>query len=434
MSNILLDYFFPITVVEPTPQASTAFLKQVCLVVKPTGTAEVITPCTSMTAVGVVTNNLEAQQLFDAGMQKVYILAVNDLDMSEALAGVDDFYTLIISSDFTKTDFDSVLASGAVTIDTFANLLTTTPDTITVAGQVFTAQAGAVTLGDPTFRAATSDDATAASLAAQINAHAVTSPLVTATVDGSITDKVNIVSKIAGDDGNDITLAYADLGGGPTVGAILSGLSGGKLSGGAGFALGGFKGVVAISETDDSFLTTQAAIQNRCAFHTTSGNKAKNMCFAFGSLLSNLADWLNQQYITMPVADDITNGGDAATLFTDKVSFVLSDSQFGNRLALFACGGKAIVAPYIEANLSLDLQSKALQFISGNEPSFTVKNASLIEDELKKVIQSFIDLGWIVSGIVAVTLGDQTNFVATANMVVPEPTALWRIVGELRQS
>ena len=35
MAKILLDYFFPITAISPTPQASTAFLKQVLAVVKP---------------------------------------------------------------------------------------------------------------------------------------------------------------------------------------------------------------------------------------------------------------------------------------------------------------------------------------------------------------------------------------------------------------
>src|SRR6185312_8938911 len=160
---------------------------------------------------------------------------------------------------------------------------------------------------------------------------------------------------------------------------------------------------------------------------------AKNMFYAFGKLLSNLSDWLNQQYVSMPEDDGINNVGDADSLFDDKISFVLTDQEFGKRLALFACGGKAIVAPYILANLSLDLQSKALQFVSGNMPSFTIKNASLIEDELKKVIQGYVDRGWLVSGTVAVTLGDNDNFVATANMDIPEPTALWRILGEMRQ-
>ncbi len=308
MSNILLDYFFPITVIEPTPQASTAFLKQVCIVAKKKmgGTDGVITACTDMTAVAALTDNTEAQRLFDAGMHKVFVLINETLDLDDILLGVDDFYTLLLTSDFSDSD---------------------------VTGADF----------------------------------------------------------------------------------------------------GTFKGVIGCASTDDSFLHTQAAIPNRAAFHTTSGNHVKNMFYAFGKLLSNAADWLNQQYISLPVADDIDNVGDADTLFADKISFCLTDSEFGNRLALFCCGGKSIVAPYILANLSVDLQSKALQYVSGNMPSFSVKHASLIEDELKKVIQGYIDRGWLESGTVAVTLGDNENFVASASMDIPSPTSLWRILGEMRQ-
>ena len=431
MPKILLDYFFPITSITPTPSVATGFLKQVLLVVKPASEVpvETITLCTTMAQVSALTANDEADQLFAGGKDKVYIMPMNDLDMSEALDGIGTFFTIVISSDFNKNDFTSVLASGSVTIDTFANLLTTSPDTVTVAGQVFTAQSGAVTLGDPTFRAATSDDATATSLAAQINAHAVTGPLVTATVDGSITDKVNIVSKVTGDDGNDITIAYADVGG-ASIGAIVSGA---KLTGGAGFSIGTFKGVVAVSETDDTFLTAQALITNRAAFHTTSGNKADNMCFAFGSLLSNALDWKNQQYIQLPLADDVTTLGAANILFDDKVNFCISDDDFGNRLGLFACGGEAIVAPYIKRNLELDFQSAALSYISGNEPDYSNTQAALLEDELRKVIQKYIDRQWLTAGTVSIVL-DQGNFVASGSIDISEPKALWRIFGEMSQT
>lgn len=308
--NVLLDYFFPITVIEPTPQASTAFLKQVAIVCKKKsmGTDGVITLCTNETEVLALTDNAEAAQLFAAGMQKVYVLINETLDLDDILAGVDTFFTLLISSDFADAD---------------------------VTGADF----------------------------------------------------------------------------------------------------GTFKGVIGAASNDTAtFLPAQAAIQNRCAFYKSGSNGAKNMFFAFGKLLSNLSDWLNQQYVIEPFADDINNVGSATTLFDAFISFVISDSQFGNRLAFFCAGEKAIVAPYIEANLSIDVQSKALQYISGNEPSFTIKNASLIEDELTKVIAGYVARGWLNGGTVAVTLGNNTNFVATANFVVPEPTALWRIEGEMRET
>jgi hypothetical protein len=54
---------------------------------------------------------------------------------------------------------------------------------------------------------------------------------------------------------------------------------------------------------------------------------------------------MNQQYITMPFADDVGSLGEAETLFDDKISFVISDDEFGKKLSLFCAGGKAIAAP-----------------------------------------------------------------------------------------
>jgi hypothetical protein len=157
------------------------------------------------------------------------------------------------------------------------------------------------------------------------------------------------------------------------------------------------------------------------------------MFYAFGKLLSNASNWRNQQYITMPFADDVDTLGEANSYFDDKTSFVISDSEFGNRLALFAAGGKAIVGPYIKRNLELDFQSRALSYISGNQPQYTKKQAALLEDELQKVIQSYIDREWIEEGTVEVLL-EQDNFVATGNINISEPKALWRIFAEMRQT
>lgn len=310
MSNNLLDYFFPITSVSPTPAASTAFLKQACLVVSPDDgvTAGVATLCTSMAQVTALTENTEAQKLFDAGMSRVYILPADDLDLADALETYGSlFYTLLISSDFTDSD---------VTTD---------------------------------------------------------------------------------------------------------------------LDIGGFTGVVGLSSNDTSFLATQAAIENRCAFYKSGSNGASNLLYAFGKLLSNSLNWLNQQYITMPLADDVTLIGDANALFDDKVSFVFTDSEFGNRLGLFACGGKAIVAPYIVRNFEIDVQSKALSYISGNQPSYTITQASLLEDELQKVPDLYIQRQWIESGNIEIKL-EQENFVASGYLNISEPKALWRIFGEIRQS
>jgi hypothetical protein len=121
-------------------------------------------------------------------------------------------------------------SSGVITISSYANLVSGTDDSITVGATVFTAQVGAATLGQATFQAATSNAATAISLAAQINAHATASTLVYAVVTSS--GVVTLYSKVEGaGTGNDVALAYTD--NDTNVGAVLSGLTAGKLSGGS---------------------------------------------------------------------------------------------------------------------------------------------------------------------------------------------------------
>lgn len=308
--NILLDYFFPIESVEPTPEASTAFLKQVLVMVKPKMSAveDTITLCTSKSAIDAFSLNAEADELFNAGMARIYVMASDDLTaVGDNIEGHEsDFHTILINSEFSDAEIDA-----------------------------------------------------------------------------------------------------ADF--------------------------GAFTGVIGTASTDDAKNTTRSAIANMCAFHSYSTNKTKNMMYAFGKLLSNALDWKNQQYITMPYADDIANLGDATTLFDAKISFVLDDTEFGKRLGLFAQGHKAIVAPYITRNLQIDMQSSALSYVSGNEPAYTKVQAALLEDELQKVIVSYVDRGWITAGTVEVKL-EQDNFVASGYINIAEPKALWRIFGEMQQT
>lgn len=445
MAKILLDYFFKITTTNPTPAASTAFLKQACVVVSPkggySGDNGVPVLCTTNAQIAAITNNTEAQQLLNAGLSRVYIMPVANLYLAEFLAAeeaVNKFFTLLISSDFTDAKVTQTAATGVITISDYAALVSGTDDVITIEGVAFTAQAGAATLGETTFQAATSNDATATSLAAQINGHATIGLLVRAAAVGAV------VTLTATTDhnwlGNDIDVSYTD--NDTNVGAVLSGLSGGKLMGGTGLYVGVFDGVVGLSSADTAFCAVQAAIENRCAFFTNVTNKAKNCFYAFGKLLSNPSDWKNQQYITMPFDDGLAVLGNAESLFDDKVSFVISDDEFSTRLALLAAGGKAIVAPYILRNLEIDLQSKGLQYVSANQPGYTLTQAALIEDELQKVIDGdgiengnpgYVGKGWITEGTVAVTLA-QDNFVASGAINVPTPRALWRINGTITQS
>ena len=441
MAKILLDYFFKIIAVNPTPAASTAFLKQILFVGKPSGasTEGNVELCTSLSAaqalVASTIAKAELAEIFSGGLSRVYVCTSAELDIAEYIAPeIQNFFTILVSSDYSDADVTATAATGNVTITSYANLVSGTDDVVTINGTAFTAQTGAATLGTGTFQAATSNDITAASLAAQINAHEDLDGEVTASVVGAI---VTITAVTTGIAGNAITLAYTD--NDTNVGATVSGA---VLTGGDGLSVGDFNGVIGVCSTDTDFCAAQAAIENRCAFKTKSGNGAKNMCYAFGKMLSFASDWKNQQYITMPFDDDVNLLGDAELLFDEKVSFVIDDDEFGSRLALFACGGKAIVAPYILRNLEIDLQSEGLQYVSANQPAYTFTQAALMEDEMQKVIDGdgqeggntgYVGRGWITEGTVRITL-EEDNFVASGAINVPTPRALWRISGTITQS
>lgn len=143
----------------------------------------------------------------------------------------------------------AVAASGTATISAFANLVSGTADTIQVAGITFTAQAGAATPGTATFQAATSNDATATSLADQINAHAGASALVSAS---ATTNVVTITALQPGAAGNTYTLVYTD--NDAQVGASVSG---------SGFLAGGVDG-----NLDLSVVTPGMIVQNLSASYT----------------------------------------------------------------------------------------------------------------------------------------------------------------------
>jgi hypothetical protein len=119
---------------------------------------------------------------------------------------------------FVCVDVEDNHAVGEVEITSYANLVSGTDDSVTVGATVFTAQSGSVTLGQTTFQAATSNEATATSLAAQINAHATAGALVEATADGAV---VTLRAISGGTAGNSIALAYTD--NDTNVGATVSG-------------------------------------------------------------------------------------------------------------------------------------------------------------------------------------------------------------------
>lgn len=102
---------------------------------------------------------------------------------------------------------DGLHAAALVTITSYANLVSGTHDIVTVNGTAFTAQGTDATLGTGTFQAATSNTATASSLATQINAHPTASLTVKARAVGALVYLTAVHGGIAG---NALTLAYTD--------------------------------------------------------------------------------------------------------------------------------------------------------------------------------------------------------------------------------
>lgn len=100
--DVLLDYVLKATAVEPIPQASKAYLHNVLVIVplKAEQTAGIY-ECTDKAQVETYTD-ATAWQLFEAGMNKIYICAVDEYADAQAL--IDDtefkFFTILIDKAF----------------------------------------------------------------------------------------------------------------------------------------------------------------------------------------------------------------------------------------------------------------------------------------------------------------------------------------------
>lgn len=423
MGKILLDYVFPISVIESIPQASTAFLKQVAVVAKPKsgqeGNVGQLFECTNMTQVAARTDNVEAQQLFNAGMSKVFILLATDLDLEAYLeTHKNKFFTLLISSDFADEDVGITEGSAAVAASLVKGDLTFTAKVPGLAGNDLSIEfLDSVDAGEE------SATKTGDKITVLIEGGVSTATQIKAAIDDSVSASEAISVAIAPGEGSTAQAAFTE-----------DDLENGANATATGLLLGTYDGVVGVASADADFAQEQGAIGKRSAWFKKESNGAKNMFFAFGKLLSNLTNWRNQQYIEMPFNDDVDELGEANSLFDDKVSFVINDEEFGNRLALFAAGGKAIVAPYILKNLRIDMQSRALQWIALNQPQYTVKEATLLEARVQEdVINAYVTRQWIESGNIEITLQEQ-NFVASGEIEVPTPKALWRVANEMTET
>lgn len=196
--------------------------------------------------------------------------------------------------------------------------------------------------------------------------------------------------------------------------------------------VGTWAGVVGVSSSDTTFLNAQAALKRRTAFYVSDANGAKNLFFAFGKLLSAMT-WQNQQYIEMPFNDGIDTLLEAENLFDNKVSFSISSTQYGNRLALFTNNRKAVVAPYIFEYFQLSLQGWGVTYIALNQPQYTLKEASLLQDHLQeKANERFVDSKIVEVVTVKISIVED-NFIANGDLIISEPKALWRVRSRLQQ-
>lgn len=409
--KFLLDYVMPISTVTAIPAASTAFLKQAAIVCKPKAGQEANVgkafECTSMTEVGLLTANVNAQKMFDAGMSKVFIMLATSLDLAQYMEGVTvkgKFFTLLASSDFVDADISPVIATKVIGGLTYTSKLAGS-----AGNAIEIAHVDGVTPGV-----------------------SVNGTEITVTIDDAATtnDQVKALIEASEAASELVSVAVTGTGSALAIAAAMTNLTGGV----TGFATGTFEGVTGIASDDTDLLVAQGTVKDRCAFFSSPANDGGNMMFAFGKLLSNLINWSNQQLIDMPLDDGIDELGEAVSLFDDRVSFALQDDEFGKKLGFFVAGRRSIVAPYIFKNFKIDLQSRAMQWIAANQPDYTVKDATLLEAALiDDVVAPYIERRWLTEATVQIKL-EQSNFVASGFISAPTPKSLWRVPSQFTEA
>lgn len=110
--DVLLNYILQLDARTPTPDANTDYLRTVVAVVKPKGETPTgqITKVISAEAAAALTDNADVAELFKGGLNSALILPVDDLSaVGTALeSATEQFYTVLISSDFNKTEIDGL--------------------------------------------------------------------------------------------------------------------------------------------------------------------------------------------------------------------------------------------------------------------------------------------------------------------------------------
>ena len=419
----MLDYAFPIEAIEALPEPSAAYLNRVCVVAKPKsgqeGNVGTIYQCLNMTAVEARADNANAQQLFDAGMTQVYVLLADDLDLSTFLETANTFFTLLISDDFDDNEISDGAATPAVKASRKIEDITYTAKTAGTAGNSIS-----ITLVDDGTAGVETVNVTGSAIVVHMEAGASTADNIRDAIEADDDADALVDLVVDSGDENDVQAAQT----------ILS-LTGGAaaIAGTTGIDVGDWNGVIGVSSSDLDVVEAQALITHRTSFFISDSNGAKSLFFAFGKLLSS-RDWKNQQYIEMPVNDGIDTLGEAENLYDLKASFALNSVQYGNRLALFTNNRKATVGPYMSELFQISMQGWGVSYIAQNQPAYTIREASLLQDYLKEQAdKTFIDTGLVESLSVKISLVNN-NFTANGDLVIAEPKALWRVNAVLTET
>lgn len=108
-SNVILDYAFKVSASSVIPTADTSFLKAVAVVLKPdeacTVSTEGIYTITAKSQFADYTQNANVEKILDI-KSWCYVILSDTLDLEDILeANKTNLFTVLISSDFTKTDF-----------------------------------------------------------------------------------------------------------------------------------------------------------------------------------------------------------------------------------------------------------------------------------------------------------------------------------------
>lgn len=188
----------------------------------------------------------------------------------------------------------------------------------------------------------------------------------------------------------------------------------------------GVRGSVSNSTAD----SVNAAEKDFVLFgHKGAAPLSYNPLYAFGKLLSS-ASWRNQQYLATSHTEGLVDTlGMAEALFDERVSFWMTDEDYGNRLGFFVAGGKSVTTPYIAKEVELNMQFEMANWIAINQPFNTSVQRASLERIGNKVMADYVERGYLDGDAInelKVTDSEEV-FVVKGNLTLAPSVAMWRM-------